>query len=474
MRAESSPASPPCRTPDDPPMIKRTLVPLKLSPVKPDAPGVNGHRRVSSLDVRTVVPTDASEAPFSAKTSIPAHLPLGVLSGRVLIPRDMPVKLLESTAVIPAHVPLAVLESRVVVPPDAKLRSDAPLAPAAPLPAILFEEVVEPDLFTTGEINLLASPDKANERARDWQWLSRSFSLIVHVAVILFVLLAPKLFPSNSPTNQRFDLAREQLSRVFLPPSVRDVPKPRPKPEAPSARIRLDPRVIKQLVPTPPAPEPLAGPKNTAPPQPEPAQPAPPAAQQAPPPAFQSLNQMVAPPKPEHPLNLQLPRLSPQQQLQQSARNALRNGASSSNSAAFSEPMPRSRNPLPSSGQGGQGLLGAGVQILTPTEGVDFSSYITRLLARVKQNWEAVMPISAQMGEKGVVALQFHIMRNGDLPATEPFLVRTSGEGSLDGAARSAITASNPFEPLPPAFSGPYIELRIIFLYNLPLDYNYQ
>ena len=457
-------------------MIKRTLVPLQLSPVKPDAPGVNGHHRVSSLDVRTVVPSEASDAPFSAKTSIPSHLPLDVLSGRVLIPRDMPVKALESTTAIPAHVPLAVLESRVVVPPEARLKSGAPLAPAMPLPAILFEDVIEPDLFTTGEINLLASPDKANERARDWQWLSRSFSLLVHIGVILFVLLAPKLFPNASPANQQFNFARQQLSRVFLPPSVREVPKPRPKPEAPSARIRLDPRIIKQLVPTPPAPEPLAGPKNTAPPQPEPAQPSPPppAAQQAPPPAFQSLNQMVAPPKPDHQLNLQLPRLSPQQALQQSAQNALRDGAASSNSAAFSEPMPRSRNSLPPSGQGGQGLLGAGVQILTPTEGVDFSSYITRLLARVKQNWEAVMPVSAQMGEKGVVALQFHIMRNGDLPATEPFLVRTSGEGSLDGAARSAITASNPFEPLPPAFTGPYIELRIIFLYNLPLDYDYQ
>jgi len=458
-------------------MIKRTLVPLQLSPVKPEAPGVNGHRRTSALDVRTVVPSEVSSAPFDAKTSIPAHLPLDVLSGRILIPRDMPVKELESTTAIPSHIPLAVLETRVVVPPDARLDSAISVAPAAPLPAILFEDIIEPDLFTTGEINLLASPDKAEERGRDWQWLSRSFSLIAHVGVILFVLLVPKLFPNNTQTDQQFDLARQQLSSVFLPPSVKEVPKPKPKLEDPSAKMRLDPRIAKQLEPTPVAPEPLAGPKNTAPPQPEPAQPAappPPAPQAAPPPAFQSLNQMMNRPKPDRPLNLQLPKLSPQQALQQSAQDALRNGAENSNSAAFSAPMPRPRGALPPSGQGGEGLLGAGVQILTPTEGVDFSSYITRLLARVKQNWEAVMPVSAQMGEKGVVALQFHIMRNGDLPTTEPFLVRTSGEGALDGAARSAITASNPFEPLPQAFSGPYIELRIIFLYNLPIDYNYQ
>jgi hypothetical protein len=38
----------------------------------------------------------------------------------------------------------------------------------------------------------------------------------------------------------------------------------------------------------------------------------------------------------------------------------------------------------------------------------------------------------------------------------------------------SAVRSSNPFEPLPPAFSGPYIELRFYFLYNLPLEAAYQ
>ena len=44
-------------------------------------------------------------------------------------------------------------------------------------------------------------------------------------------------------------------------------------------------------------------------------------------------------------------------------------------------------------------------------------------------------------------------------------------KGPLDNAAMSAIHASNPFEPLPSEFKGPYIRLRIVFLYNLPLDY---
>lgn len=180
---------------------------------------------------------------------------------------------------------------------------------------------------------------------------------------------------------------------------------------------------------------------------------------------------MVQPPPPKHKLNLDLPPLSPGKALEESARQALRDN-SSSTSAAFAAPMPQAPGGPPPSGQGGQGLLGSGVQILTPTNGVDFSNYLTRMLARVKQNWESVMPISARMGEKGVVMMRFQIMRNGDMPSGQPALERTSGKEPLDSAAGAALRESNPFEPLPSAFTGPYIELRIIFLYNLPLDYN--
>ena len=154
--------------------------------------------------------------------------------------------------------------------------------------------------------------------------------------------------------------------------------------------------------------------------------------------------------------------------MQEQAQQALRNQNSGS-SAAFAGAMPGAGAP---SGGNGQGLLGSGVQILTPTDGVDFSNYLERLLARVKQNWMSVMPISARMGDKGVVVMRFHIMANGNMPPPEPVLERTSGKEPLDRAAGAALTESNPFEPLPSAYTRPYIELRIIFLYNLPLDYN--
>jgi TonB family protein len=129
--------------------------------------------------------------------------------------------------------------------------------------------------------------------------------------------------------------------------------------------------------------------------------------------------------------------------------------------------------PLPSVPGGGgtgpaSGLLSNGAEILTPTEGVDFSNYIARMLASVRRNWYAVIPESAQLGDKGIVVLQFKVLRNGSVPSDEPALVATSSKDPLDRAAISAIKASNPFEPLPPAFRGPFVEFRFFFLYNVP------
>jgi outer membrane biosynthesis protein TonB len=80
------------------------------------------------------------------------------------------------------------------------------------------------------------------------------------------------------------------------------------------------------------------------------------------------------------------------------------------------------------------------------------------------------MPESVYLGEKGKVMLRFRIMSNDSVPGAEPQLEGSSGKEPLDRAASSSIRASSPFEPLPSAFSGPFIELRFIFLYNLPIS----
>ena len=105
--------------------------------------------------------------------------------------------------------------------------------------------------------------------------------------------------------------------------------------------------------------------------------------------------------------------------------------------------------------------------MLTPDQGVDFNNYLARVYASVKRNWFAVMPESVYLGDKGIVVLHFKIMRNGSVAVDDPAVMRNSGKEPLDRAAVSSVRASNPFEPLPPAFSGDYIELQFTYFYNL-------
>jgi TonB family protein len=113
--------------------------------------------------------------------------------------------------------------------------------------------------------------------------------------------------------------------------------------------------------------------------------------------------------------------------------------------------------------------------MLTDPQGVDFQSYLQRVYVTVKRNWFAVMPGSVELGEKGIVYLTFRISRDGSVPSDEPVIERNSGKEPLDRAAYSSVRASSPFEPLPPQFKGPYIELRYRYYYNiLPNDFNSQ
>ncbi len=110
--------------------------------------------------------------------------------------------------------------------------------------------------------------------------------------------------------------------------------------------------------------------------------------------------------------------------------------------------------------------------MLTPTEAVDFKEYLHHVYIAVRRNWLSVMPDSVRLGDQGVISLQFRIMRNGTVPDGEPVRLAGSGKEPLDRAAVSSIRASNPFEALPPAFSGPYIELRFTYYYNSAIPLN--
>jgi TonB family protein len=445
-------------------MIQRILVPKDAQPpaTSSDAPP----RRVTSdLDARTLVPSNLPHLVLDPRTSIPSHIPLGVLGTRTVVPRDMPYTPLDAVSKTPDYVPLTILDSRVAVPKGAH----APEIKPKQLVAIQdLPDVLDPDVFTTGEVNLMAQ--SLETRTSAWNGIARFTSIALHFGIVLLILFGPRLFPTQ-PSAQD-EIARNNITDLYLPDNVKNVPKIPAAPQPKSPQMRVDPRLLRQLEPprelqpnpNPPEPDrvvrddPTPAKPSISAPMPQP---------RAQPPQDSPIRPPHAMPNPPT-SGLVLPNFSPGKALQQDLHEALKDGGTAS--AQFGGQAGPPGGGGIGGGGGGQGYLGGNLQMLTPTEGVDFTNYLARVLASVKRNWYSVMPESAQLGERGKVVLQFRIMKNGWVPDAEPAMVGSSGKDPLDRAAVSSIRTSSPFEPLPPAFSGPYIELRFTFLYNIPLN----
>jgi len=438
-------------------MIPRILVPKNARPVvsPSDAPP----RRLSShLDARTLVPSDLPQFELDPHSSIPSYFKLEVLGDAVVVPRDMPNTPLDAISRTPNYVPLTILDSRVAVPKDAH---SAKLEPKQIVAIQDLPDVLDPDVLTTGEVNLMTKP--AVDRTEAWNAVARIASIAFHFVVILLILLAPKIFPYHPPTDA--EIARN-ITDLYIPSDLNRFSKTPSAPQPKSPVMKIDPRLLRQLAP--PRQVQPAAPAQPEPPReiPAPPRPSPAAPMSQPHPAESPIRPQTPPP--DATPSLVLPRFSPGKALQESMQEAMKGGGSES--ATYEGPIGSGYGGGGGGGGGGQGFGGNAVEILTPTEGVDFSTYIARVLASVKRNWYSVMPESARLGDKGKVVLQFRIMRNGVVPEQEPVMMGSSGKEPLDRAAASSIRASTPFEPLPTAFSGPYIELRFIFLYNIPLN----
>jgi TonB family protein len=455
-------------------MISRILVPIDAHPTAAlDTP--TQRRRPTTMDERTLVPGMLPIVQLDGHSTIPTNLPLESIAARVVVPRDVNREAYgvtedQSTPVQPTD-----MDERIAVP----VGSAPPEMSAHPLHVP--EDLVDPDIFSTGEIQLIV-PEQKDEKAK-WQVATRLSSIAFHILLFVALLFQSKLFPPHEPTQAEMELAQRQMV-TLLPPGTLESLKPSTRPVQPSPKVHVDPRVLRQIAPTyEPAPAPAPQPErpakelpnapvpkqNDTQPDPQPSTPMP--KTDAPKPALR----LEAPDTPQPQRGLILPKNSASRSIQDTLRDAARSPSSGGRSGAVIGPMPRSNGTLGGGGSQGSGAsFGNGYEILTPTEGVDFSDYMARVVAAVRRNWYAVMPESAQLGDRGRVALQFRIMKNGSVPDGEPVRLIGSGKEPLDRAAVSAIRSSNPFEPLPPAFSGPFIELRFYFLYNLPIEAAYQ
>jgi TonB family protein len=109
----------------------------------------------------------------------------------------------------------------------------------------------------------------------------------------------------------------------------------------------------------------------------------------------------------------------------------------------------------------------AGIEMLTPTEGVDFNGYLRTVYVTTKKRWFASIPPSVARGQKGVNSVEFRILRDGTVPKEFMKMKASSGKAELDEASLAGIRDATPFAKLPEKFTAPYIELRFTFYYNL-------
>lgn len=456
-------------------MIRRFLVPVGARPPAPDA--VTQRRRPTAMDERTLVPAMLPIVPLNGESKIPSDLPLESIAARVVVPRNVSREAYGVQEDFSAPLQPTDLDHRITVPVGA-----APPAIIEPLTLPPPVDLVGPDIFMTGEVQLV-TPEQKEESAK-WQIATRTSSVVFHVVLVGLILMLPKWFPSRPMTKEEIEMARNKYhDELVLSPGAFEPSKPALRPTPPSPKVHVDPRVLREVAPEPqpaPAPQPERPVKelpsapvpkaDTPAPDPQPSAPAP----KTDAPKAQLKLEAPDAPQPQH--GLILPKNSINRSLQDTIRDATKD-PNSGGRFVYSGPMPKAGGGLNGGSPGSQGsggTFGNGVQILTPTEGVDFSDYMSRVVAAVRRNWYAVMPESAMLGDRGRVTLEFSIMKNGSVPDGDPVRIMGSGKEPLDRAAVSAIRSSNPFEPLPSAFSGPQIRLRFIFLYNLPIEAAYQ
>jgi TonB family protein len=290
------------------------------------------------------------------------------------------------------------------------------------------------------------------EDERRWARLREGvlWAVLIHILLLFAIFLIPKYLLKMAPVIQSSNI-RDQKNFTYL-----DTPfQPPPKPVKPLLNKPLiDKQTMEELKRTaPPAPQAPVEQKQDQVPAPEQ-----PKAQPAPviPPNPESQSQVEAPrpaatPKPNFAMGSQ----NPADQLQEDMRNAMRNHGSQS-------------APIP----GGGGLArhpGAGTgapDILSDTQGVDFSSWLARWHYITQLTWDPLIPdeVNPPILKSGVVAIRFKVLPNGQV--IDMSLDGRSGDTALDRAAWGAIQGSS-YPALPRDFHGPYLELRASFLYKL-------
>jgi outer membrane biosynthesis protein TonB len=290
------------------------------------------------------------------------------------------------------------------------------------------------------------------EDERRWARLREGvlWAVLFHLVVLLAIIFAPKYFFAPKVIEPNIHSQdRNQWTYLDSPP-VSARPKVEQRSQQPRPKPQLDRKTLEQVRKEIPQPKPEQQPQQAEQGKPQTSSPIPPAPQTQS--QIEAPRPSAVPARPNFAMNQQ----SPADQLRDAMRNSMRGGGGGGAQIA----------------QGGMarhpGAGAGGVQILSDTQGVDFTSWIRRWYYETEHTWDPLIPdeVNPPILKKGAVQIRFKVGPNGRILEGSMVLEGRSGDVALDRAAWGALTGSN-YPPLPADFHGPYLELRAAFFYNM-------
>lgn len=284
------------------------------------------------------------------------------------------------------------------------------------------------------------------------RWDGVLLSVGVHVAAFLVILFAPILpmfqpDPNAEPVAAVPEPERERPQFVFVQPKL-DIEATRPPQRAEDSDKN---RVASAEAPRPRVPNPLPYARGNSPermeaspearakgegPGPEPSAK----------PAAPDIVERVPPVVPQQRAEVPVPQNQPRPPQGGSLGEALKNLQKYVDQQSFNNDQGQAQNLGP---------------LQFDTKGVEFGPWIRRFVAQVRRNWFVPM---AAMSLRGRVVLTFFVHRNGAL--TDVQIVERSSVESFNIAARNALVASNPTQPLPPEYPDDKAFFTVTFYYN--------
>src|SRR5690242_19009291 len=166
-------------------MISRILVPIDARPSAGiDAP--TQRRRPTTMDERTLVPGMLPIVALDGDSTIPTNLPLETIAKRVVVPRDVKREAYSVREDLSTPVQPTDMDERIVLPVGA-----AP-PEMSEHPLHVPKDLVEPDIFSTGEVQLIV-PEQTEDKTK-WQLIIRVTSIAFHVLLFIFLLFQSKIF----------------------------------------------------------------------------------------------------------------------------------------------------------------------------------------------------------------------------------------------------------------------------------------